>query len=92
MEIPTLQQMISGTIGLIKTKIRSCHAPEKVIEQRLDICRKCKDLKVSENSLTKKITYKCSICTCPIDKKVIVKDSFCPKKYWGKYEYTTNNK
>lgn len=82
MSIPTLEQIISGTVGIIKSKIPAYQASEDIIKNRLDICRKCNDLKQSTNSLTNKVTYKCGICTCPIDRKVIVKDSICPKKYW----------
>lgn len=60
---------------------------EEVAKKRLGICLKCNySKKIVLNKLipvVRKVEYwGCSLCRCPIEKKVRSLKTSCPKKYW----------
>lgn len=60
---------------------------ETIAKRRLEVCLKCNYCKtITLNRripVVRRIEYLgCSLCRCPIEKKVRSLKSSCPKKYW----------
>lgn len=78
----TLEHFIKGAMGRFKSYIPIFRPEPEIIEKRLKLCEKCDSLISRTNSLTKKISYKCNECGCPIDKKILVNTEKCPRGFW----------
>ncbi len=76
----SLSHILEGVVGIIKTTIPKYQADQKLIEERLDICRKCPNLKVSK--VLNKEVFKCGLCGCPLRLRVKLKDKGCEGGFW----------
>jgi len=67
----------NGIIGQFQyfAKINFCD--EKIFRKRLEICLKCNNIDIKPNN-----KYKCKLCGCNLNKKLILKRSKCRKNYW----------
>tara|TARA_R110001592_G_scaffold51934_3_gene159407 strand:- start:289 stop:552 length:264 start_codon:yes stop_codon:yes gene_type:complete len=80
-----LKQIKEGWFTYMLYKISSSslkHPFKEVVENRLNICSKCPDLKISNNKLNTVFQGKCNICGCSFPAIVYAKSKKCPAKKW----------
>lgn len=78
----SLDDIIKGTVGILKSNIASYQTDPETVYSRLDLCRDCPYLKISTNKITKKTIFKCGVCGCFLKAKTKIKTEKCPKGFW----------
>ena len=92
-KLPPTSQMVRNIAvdhwKSLKAFLKGKHVivPQKVAEERWEICKQCPHLLYDEtNPDTNKVDGRCTECGCFMNVKTHYATAECPKGYWKKYE------
>ena len=77
-----IKRVLRGASGLSQSVLSINIAPDKIIEERREICRNCEYAVSPKSKPDKKV--KCSLCGCLINHKIRLRKEKCPDKRWGR--------
>ena len=92
-KLPPTSQMVRNIAvdhwKSLKAFLKGKHVivPQKVAEERWEICKQCPHLLYDEtNPDTNKVDGRCTECGCFMNVKTHYATAECPKGYWKKFE------